>query len=674
MRLSRKTKLSIPRRLLLLTIIPIGGLIAVGGMSFRTLYSEYRSLAEDAQAIAAYQREAADFAAFSDQLAAERTAAVQVFAHRDDPAILAAYRATFAGTDRAVAELYAKLNRLAASPQAALFADKNQSIRSFIDSQLPDARAGTLESKHNSGEVFYIYVKLAYSALGISEASRATVRTPEGYNLFDAIFAMQKAQIQETIATILAVQGLQSGGLPREELSILRRQFFVSAENEYYMLKFQPELRGYFKATTRKTDDDASFYLYLQDISGTQLERLPFPEFKPKSKTLAELVAAHFAAYDDVYRYSFAFAERTLTTAAQQRRRHAFIVGGGLIAVIVFSLGVNLAITRSTRRSLAHVANNIDQASADVKSASSQLAASGNRIADNATHYASAIEEISARLGEVSTVAETNKGHAAKATATTEGARDSVGAGLGTIHQLDAAMNSARTSGQKINQVIARINDLSFQTNLLALNAAVEAARAGEAGAGFAVVADEVRRLAARCAEAARETAELIGESARDTATAIAMSDDLATRFKNVSCTIHEVNEIVSLMNSNFVQQASSIGEINRSVSDQRAIAQSLVATAEETAQTALSMDNQVDSLEQSLARMDSLLGQARAQNHAPSEEQFTEQAEPLLAAAPLPTASSSTSLRRPVIPARAQGTSSNSAEWKELSRRRAIV
>ncbi len=609
----RRFSLSIPRRLLLLTIIPIVGLVALASLSFRTLYLEHKALLSDAEAIAAYHREIDAFTAGTDQFTAERATSERVFAQRNEQT-LAAYRATFAATDRAVADLYARLDALLASPQAKLFADKNQSIRSFIDAQLADARTATLEAKKKSGDVFYIYMKIAYSSLGISESMRPIMQTPQGFNLFDAIFAMQKIHIQESVAHNLALQGLQSGGLPREELALLRRQYFISTENEYYLLKFQPELRAYFKSTTRKTDDDTAFYSYLSDLSGVQPERTPFPEFKPKGRPLPEFIATHFAAYTEAYRYAFNFAAKTLADAEHERRRHALLIGAALLAGIAFSLAVNLAITRSTRRSLASVANNLDTDADEVKSASSQLTAAGDRMSADAARYAEAIDQIGTSLGHVATSADTNKGHAAKAAATTQGASNSVDAGLSTISQLDAAMTSARGSGQKINQVIARINDLSFQTNLLALNAAVEAARAGEAGAGFAVVADEVRRLAGRCAEAARETAELIGESTKDTGTAIAKSDDLAKRFKDVSRTIHEVHEIVAAMSTNFSQQAASIGDLNRSVADQRTIAQNMVNAAGEAAVTARSMEAQVDSLEASVARMDTLLGQARAQ------------------------------------------------------------
>jgi methyl-accepting chemotaxis protein len=115
--------------------------------------------------------------------------------------------------------------------------------------------------------------------------------------------------------------------------------------------------------------------------------------------------------------------------------------------------------------------------------------------------------------------------------------------------------------------------------------------------------------LASRCAEAAKETADLIGHSSRDTATAISKSDELAGRFKNVSHNIHEVNEIVTLISTNFRQQAASISEISLSVAKQRKIAQSMAAGAQQTASTALSMERQVDSLQTSVHRMDTMLG-----------------------------------------------------------------
>jgi len=605
----RHITLSIPKKLWLLTIIPTLGLVIAGAMSFDTLYSEYQAFVRDAKSLAQFRREVSDYLVLADQLNAERDASVEVFAHPKDAQRLREYRTHFAETDRLVAEMDVRLDRLASSPDAALFADRDPTIRAFFASQLPLARTETLEGTHPPGEVLNLYAKLNYEALFISECYRGTVHTPPGLNIFDAVLALQKIQQQELIATELTLRGMEFGGLTKDEIPLLRRQFFDSTENEYYLLKFQPELRAYFRDTTRKSEDDTAFYEYQIELAGTQRDNAPLPEFKPKSGTLPELVRRHFAAYEAVYGYAFSLADSQLQAVAGQRQRRAAGIGAALLAGIALSLGANLLITRSTRRSLLAVSQSIAQASEDVNEASSQLATAGDQISQDATHYALAIEKISQSLDHVSSVADTNKTYAVNATATTARARDSVDAGLSTINELDQAMNSARSSAQKINQIIARINELSFQTNLLALNAAVEAARAGPAGAGFAVVADEVRGLASRCAEAAKETADLIGHSSRDTATAISKSDELAGRFKNVSHNIHEVNEIVTLISTNFRQQAASISEISLSVAKQRKIAQSMAAGAQQTASTALSMERQVDSLQTSVHRMDTMLG-----------------------------------------------------------------
>ena len=65
----------------------------------------------------------------------------------------------------------------------------------------------------------------------------------------------------------------------------------------------------------------------------------------------------------------------------------------------------------------------------------------------------------------------------------------------------------------RIDEMAARILDITSQTNLLSLNASIEAARAGEAGRGFSVVAGEIGNLAASSSETATQIQAICNET-----------------------------------------------------------------------------------------------------------------------------------------------------------------
>ncbi|NOU49684.1 methyl-accepting chemotaxis protein [Pseudoalteromonas sp. JBTF-M23] len=131
-----------------------------------------------------------------------------------------------------------------------------------------------------------------------------------------------------------------------------------------------------------------------------------------------------------------------------------------------------------------------------VATAVTQMGATIEEIACNATETASAAQNASVKVTEGDTVVKET---------------------IGYIEQL---ANEMTTSAQVINElaqhtesigsILSVIRGISEQTNLLALNAAIEAARAGEQGRGFAVVADEVRSLAMRTQKSTEEIQQMI--------------------------------------------------------------------------------------------------------------------------------------------------------------------
>ncbi|WP_283709524.1 methyl-accepting chemotaxis protein [Pseudoalteromonas prydzensis] len=112
---------------------------------------------------------------------------------------------------------------------------------------------------------------------------------------------------------------------------------------------------------------------------------------------------------------------------------------------------------------------------ADIQQIGEQVNDINGKVADNAKHTFSAMEQ--------------SLGFAENMLSASSNTQQRVGQGLHSLQELLSGV-------QDVGQVIEMIRNIADQTNLLALNAAIESARAGEHGRGFAVVADEVRKLA----------------------------------------------------------------------------------------------------------------------------------------------------------------------------------
>jgi methyl-accepting chemotaxis protein len=163
----------------------------------------------------------------------------------------------------------------------------------------------------------------------------------------------------------------------------------------------------------------------------------------------------------------------------------------------------------------------------------------------NAQTVASAAEQLSASIREISSQVNQSTRYVA----------DAVGAAAETR----AAIEALNEQVARIGTVADMIRDIAAKTNLLALNATIEAARAGEAGRGFSVVASEVKALASQTARSTEEITNSIGEVRSATAASVAA-------VGRIDQTVTALSAIAGSIAAAVEQQGAATAEIARGV------------------------------------------------------------------------------------------------------------
>lgn len=235
----------------------------------------------------------------------------------------------------------------------------------------------------------------------------------------------------------------------------------------------------------------------------------------------------------------------------------------------------------------------IRAAAARVGSESEQVAMASQSLAQGSTEQASAIEEVTATITDITERTRINADHATEASKLVDLAKINATEGNTEMEQMVDAMKDIKESSENIFHIIKTIDDIAFQTNILALNAAVEAARAGEHGKGFAVVSEEVRSLAAKSAEAASQTAELIEDSIAKVQYG---SEHAAKTAKKLDEIVTAVDNIVSLIQDIAAasnDQANALSQVSMAVDQVSQVIQTNSATSEECAAASEELSNQ---------------------------------------------------------------------------------
>lgn len=179
---------------------------------------------------------------------------------------------------------------------------------------------------------------------------------------------------------------------------------------------------------------------------------------------------------------------------------------------------------------------------------------------------------------------------------------------------------------KKVTGISETIKGIAEQINLLALNASIEAARAGEAGRGFTVVAEEVRKLAEQTTQESANVHKVLSEitalintankNVNTTKVHVDEGEDtirsLDGKFMNIIETFDTLNKFVTDLEkiskdqvvisedimasvetsaNHSVQNSTMAQEISASAEEQAAVTESLSTAAEESAETAMTLN-----------------------------------------------------------------------------------
>ncbi|MAN81501.1 MAG: chemotaxis protein [Rhodospirillaceae bacterium] len=306
----------------------------------------------------------------------------------------------------------------------------------------------------------------------------------------------------------------------------------------------------------------------------------------------AEAVAAAEEAKSEIEHLS---QERERLERANQEDQHKLLLD--MATRFEHQVGPIVASVNDHARSMSDVSKNLSGLAAQALERSGDTAAAVEQATGNVQTVASATEEMTASMAEVSS--QVGRAHDVAQEASRK------------ARETDQTMVRLKDAAAKIGNVMEMINDIAEQTNLLALNATIEAARAGEAGKGFAVVASEVKNLANQTAKA---TQEIAGEIA----TMQNVSEDAAREIQGISATIDEINSVSEAIAAAVEEQSAATQEIARSSQDAavhtdkvktniiavRSASEETGSAAGQVSTAAANLSNQADNLKQAIEGM----------------------------------------------------------------------
>lgn len=290
-------------------------------------------------------------------------------------------------------------------------------------------------------------------------------------------------------------------------------------------------------------------------------------------------------------------AEGDLTHSVENREK-------GEIGLMLDALGSMQSNLRNMISNISSATDNLDVSAQQVYSASHKSNDNIQNQQSEINQVATAMEEMSATVGEVAKNAEETASSAAASNGDAQHGNEVVSTMVSSINQIAGEVGKAAEiiqqvgeASQNVSTILDVIKGIAEQTNLLALNAAIEAARAGEQGRGFAVVADEVRVLAQRTQDSTQEIENMIirlQTDAQNAAEAIHTGENTVQQsveqareageaLQKITHAVQNISDMNTLIASASVQQASVSNEMNSNLARAHSLSDENVELIQQT-------------------------------------------------------------------------------------------